>query len=238
MKKKGNISFVALTALIVVCCGAAVLTIAGNTKYNAKTEYQRIEDRYIAESGIDTATGLFVIYLSNRDFVLPYEKTESGGYAVSDKYVPYLLDEIKNSGTDDIAYIPVIENECKDYLASVGYLEYMKDGVIKIGVNTFGGKDRFVLSEMCTQPDFLLSGTAESSGTKRSKLNPIFLTVKSKYRGGEVTANVKISNLYAVRKAFRALDDNDKGSVEAYIDTSSVKIEYENYQNYRGNQND
>ena len=227
MKKKGNISFVALTALIVVCCGAAVLTIAGNTKYNSKTEYQRIEDRYIAESGIDTATGLFVIYLSNRDFVLPYEKTESGGYAVSDKYVPYLLDEIKNSGTDDIAYIPVIENECKDYLASVGYLEYMKDGVIKLGVNTFGDKERFVLSEI-----------AESSGTKRSKLNPIFLTVKSKYRGGEVTANVKISNLYAVRKAFRALDDNGKGSVEAYIDTSSVKIEYENYQNYRGNQND
>ena len=49
MKKKGNISFVALTALIVVCCGAAVLTIAGNTKYNSKTEYQRIEDRYISE---------------------------------------------------------------------------------------------------------------------------------------------------------------------------------------------
>lgn len=119
MKKKGNISFVALTALIVVCCGAAVLTIAGNTKYNSKTEYQRIEDRYIAESGIDTATGLFVIYLSNRDFVLPYEKTESGGYAVSDKYVPYLLDEIKNSGTDDIAYIPVIENECICHLRMV-----------------------------------------------------------------------------------------------------------------------
>ena len=90
MKKKGNISFVALTALIVVCCGAAVLTIAGNTKYNSKTEYQRIEDRYIAESGIDTATGLFVIYLSNRDFVLPYKKTESGGYDPRRKFESYV----------------------------------------------------------------------------------------------------------------------------------------------------
>ena len=66
MKKKGNISFVAFTALIVVCCGAAVLSVASNSKYNAKKEYQRMEERYIAESGIDTATGLFMNYLANR----------------------------------------------------------------------------------------------------------------------------------------------------------------------------
>ena len=64
MKKKANIGFTVLIALIIVCCGAAVLSIAGNSKYNAKTEYQRIEDRYIAESGVDLSVSLFLNYLS------------------------------------------------------------------------------------------------------------------------------------------------------------------------------
>lgn len=238
MKKKGNISFVALVALIVVCCGAAVLAVAANTKYNAKSEYQRVEDRYIAESGIDTAIGLLISYISNRDFVLPYEKTDDGGYVASDKFVPYFLDEIKNANDDDTVYIPIIENECKDYLASVGYLEYMKDGVIKLGIKTFGDKKRFIISEMCIQPNFLLSRGAEAGGTKKSKLNPIFVEVKTKYRGGEVNASVKISNLYAVREAFLELEPNENGSVKAYVDTSKAKIEFENYQNYRGNQDE
>ena len=38
MKKKASLGFTMLIALIVVCCGAAVLSVAGNSKYNAKTE--------------------------------------------------------------------------------------------------------------------------------------------------------------------------------------------------------
>ena len=47
-------------------------------------------------------------------------------------------------------------------------------------------------------------------------------------------ANVKISNLYAVRIPFEESDD-EISSIRAYIDTADAKIEYENYQNYRGN---
>ena len=47
-------------------------------------------------------------------------------------------------------------------------------------------------------------------------------------------ANIKISNLYAVRVPFDETDE-DIASIHAYIDTSDAVIEYENYQNYRGN---
>ena len=47
-------------------------------------------------------------------------------------------------------------------------------------------------------------------------------------------ANVKISNLYAVRVPFDETEE-DIASIHAYIDISEAKIEYENYQNYRGN---
>lgn len=233
MKKKANIGFTVLIALIIVCCGAAVLSIAGNSKYNAKTEYQRIEDRYIAESGVDLSVSLFLNYLSNKDLVLAYTKNEDGGYGVIDDYSPYLLEEIRMSEEADIVPINIIENESKDYLAGVGFLDYINNGSIEFGVNTFGDKESFKLSRMCTEYDFLLSLSGDDA-EKRSMLKPVFLTVKTKYRGGEVMANIKISNLYAVRVPFDETED-DIASVKAYIDTSNAIIEYENYQNYRGN---
>ena len=233
MKKKANIGFTVLIALIIVCCGAAVLSIAGNSKYNAKTEYQRIEDRYIAESGVDLSVSLFLNYLSNKDLVLAYTKNEDGGYGVIDDYSPYLLEEIRTSDETDIVPINIIENESKDYLAGVGFLDYINNGTIEFGVNTFGDKESFKLSRMCTEYDFLLSLSGDDA-EKRSMLKPVFLTVKTKYRGGEVMANIKISNLYAVRVPFDETED-DIASVKAYIDASNAIIEYENYQNYRGN---
>ena len=233
MKKKANIGFTVLIALIIVCCGAAVLSIAGNSKYNAKTEYQRIEDRYIAESGVDLSVSLFLNYLSNKDLVLAYTKNEDGGYGVIDDYSPYLLEEIRTSDETDIVPINIIENESKDYLAGVGFLDYINNGTIEFGVNTFGDKESFKLSRMCTEYDFLLSLSGDDA-EKKSMLKPVFLTVKTKYRGGEVMANIKISNLYAVRVPFDETED-DIASVKAYIDASNAIIEYENYQNYRGN---
>lgn len=233
MKKKANIGFTVLIALIIVCCGAAVLSIAGNSKYNAKTEYQRIEDRYIAESGVDLSVSLFLNYLSNKDLVLAYTQNEDGGYGVIDDYSPYLLEEVRTSEETDIVPINIIENESKDYLAGVGFLDYINNGTIEFGVNTFGDKESFKLSRMCTEYDFLLSLSGDDA-EKRSMLKPVFLTVKTKYRGGEVMANIKISNLYAVRVPFDETED-DIASVKAYIDVSNAIIEYENYQNYRGN---
>lgn len=234
MKKKGNLSFTVMFALVIVCCGAAVLSVASASKYNAKSEYKRTEDRYIAESGVDTAVGLFLNYLSNRDLVLAYQKNESGGYEVEDRYVPYLLDEIKTSDTLDTVSIRIIENESKDYLAASGYLDYITDGTIEFSVNTFGDKDRFKLSRMCVEHNFLISDAAENTADRKSRLNPIYLTVKTKYRGGEVLANIKIVNLYAVRRPFAELGGSI-GSVSACIDTENAEVVYENYQNYRGN---
>ena len=233
MKKKGNISFVAFTALIVVCCGAALLTVASKSSYNAKREYQKMEKRYIAESGVDTATGLFLSYLSNRDLVIAYTKSEDGYFCVTDEFVPYITDEIKYSDKEDVVPVKIVESEARDYLAGIGFLGYTKEGSIQIGINTFGNKENLKLSEMCTEYDFLLSlqGDDESKN-KRSKLKPIYLTVKSKYMGGEVMANVKISNLYAEREAFSDIGEGEQGSVKAFICTDNAEVEYENYQNF------
>ena len=233
MKKSASIGFTVLIALIIVCCGAAVLSLASGSKYNAKTEYQRLEDRYISESGVDLSVGLFLNYLSNKDLVLAYTKNEEGGYGVIDDYSPYLLEEIRASEDADIVRIPIIENESKDYLASVGFLDYINNGTIEFGINTYGDKESLKLSRMCTEYDFLLS-VSDDGTEKKSKLKPIFITVKTKYRDGEIMANVKISNLYAVRVPFDETDE-DMASIRAYIDTSEATIEYENYQNYRGN---
>ena len=233
MKKKGNIGFTVFIALIILCCGAAILSVISNSKYNTKTEYQRLEDRYISESGIDLSVGLFLNYLENKELVLAYTKNEDGGYGVIDEYSPYLLDEIRISENIDLVPIPIIENESKDYLAGAGYLDYINKGTIEFGINTYGDKESFKLSRMCTEYDFLLS-VSEDGTEKRSKLKPVFLTVKSKYRGGEVMANIKISDLYAVRAPFEDTDESI-ASVQAYIDTKDSVIEYENYQNYRGN---
>jgi hypothetical protein len=51
--KKASISFVLLVSLVILCGGAAIFNIAMASRYRAKTEYERIENRYIAESGID-----------------------------------------------------------------------------------------------------------------------------------------------------------------------------------------
>ena len=231
MKKKANLSFTVLIALLVICCGAALLTVVGNSKYNAKSEYEKVETRYITESGIDMSVGLFLNYLSNRDLALTYTKKEGGGYRVISDYSPYLLDEIRTSMGMDIVRIGIIENECKDYLASVGFLDFLTEDSIEVAVHIYGDKESFKITQMCTQPDFLISGGKEN---KRSKMNPTFLTVRAKYRGGEIIADVKISEIYAVRTAFSDVETGEMGSVPAWIDTSSAKIEYENYQNYRG----
>lgn len=232
MKKKASIGFTALIALIIVCCGAAVLSISGNSKYNAKTEYRRLEDRYISESGIDLSVSLFLNYLSNKDLVLAYTKNEDGGYGVIDAYSPYILEEIRISEEGDVVPVHLIASESKDYLAGVGFLDYIGNGTIEFGINTYGDKESFKLSRMCIEHDFLISESDEDS-EQRSKLKPIFITVKTKYRGGVVMANVKISNLYAVRTPFVETDE-EIASISAYIDTAESIIEYENYQNYRG----
>ena len=231
MKKRANITFAVFATLLVICCGAVLINTAATSRYNSKTEYMRIRNRYIAECGIDTAIGLFVNYLENRDFEIAYFKDEYDDCCViDDDLSPYLLDEIYKS-TSEETEIDIVSKETENYLTSLGYIEYAKSGDISLAVHTLMQPEKFKLSQMCEEPDFLISQRNENA---KSKLRPIYLSVSSKYLNGEVLCSVKIDNLYAVRKNFTELDAKDRGSIEAYIDVSDVTVEYESYQNFGG----
>ena len=228
-KKKGSIAISVFTALLVICAGAIILNICAASKYNAKSEYEKIKNRYIAESASDTSVSLLLNYIENREMVLEYEKHSDGSFSVISEYSPYLLDEIKSAITDEVE-ISLVSTETKNYLLSAGCIDFMReDSELSIKVKTFGDKEKFRISEMCIDPDFLLSASQEAPGTeKRSKLHPIYITVRSKYNSGEVKSSIVIDNLYAVRGAFKESESN----CPCRIDASSAIIKYENYQNY------
>lgn len=234
MRKKANIGFVLLVSLVVILSGAAILNIAVSSKFSAKTEYERIKNRYIAESGVDLAVGLLINYLSNQDYVLAYSGADSESFYVIDEYSPYLLDEIRLAETSNRVSLDLIAAESADYLSAIGYLDFKRQNGIEIYINTFLEKENFKLSRLCIGPDFLVSNGTETASAKQSEINPLYITVISKYKGGEVLANVHISGLMAYREAFRETDAGEMESVSARIDISQAKVSYENYQNYRG----
>lgn len=230
MRKKANISFVLLAALLTVCSGAAILNISASSKYKAKNEYERIASKYVSESSIDLAVGLFINYIGNRDLTITYEKDETGNYYISEKFSPYILDEIAEDSDKDEIFIEIVSNEAKNYLASIGYIEYKKDSTVRLYANTFGNSDGLKIANMCIEPEFLISA---GSGIKRSKLKPVYLTVKASYPGGNILSSIKISNLFAVRDAFTETGEG-YGNASVSIDTSAAEIKFENYQNYGG----
>lgn len=228
-KKKGSIAISVFTALLVICIGAVILNICVASKYNTKAEYERIRNRYIAESASDTSVSLLLNYIENRELVLEYEVYPDGSAAALSEYSPYILDEVKTATSDEVE-ISLISTETKNYLLSAGCLDFMReDSEVSIKVKTFGDKEKFRMTEMCMESDFLLSDSVEDEDTeKRSKLNPLYITVKSKYNSGEVKSSIVIDNLYAVRGAFKESETN----CPCRIDTSNAEIKYENYQNY------
>lgn len=228
-KKKGSIAVSVFTALLVICIGAVILNICVASKYNTRSDYERIRNRYIAESASDTSVSLLLNYIGNREMVLEYEMYSDGSFAVLSEYSPYILEEIKTAVSDEVE-ISLVSTETKNYLLSAGCIDFMReDSEVSIKVKTFGDKENFRVSEMCAEPDFLLSDSAEDEDTeKRSKLKPIYITVKSKYNSGEVKCSIVIDNLYAVREAFKESETN----CPCRIDTSNAEIKYENYQNY------
>ena len=228
-KKKGSISISVFTALLVICVGAVILNICVSSKYNSKKEYERLKNRYISESASDTSVSFLLEYIGNREMVLEYEVYPDGSVGVLSEYSPYILDEIKSSTSDEVD-ISFISTEAKNYLISAGCIDFMReDSKLSIKIKTFGDKEKFRITEMCTEPDFLLSDSTEDDDTeKRSKLKPIYVTVESKYNSGEVKCAIVIDNLYAVRESFKENETN----CLCRIDTSETKIKYENYQNY------
>lgn len=75
--KNANICFTVLLVLLILSAGFATLNIASAVRYAEKESYERIESRYITESGITLAEGLFLNYLDSRSYALSYE--DNGG---------------------------------------------------------------------------------------------------------------------------------------------------------------
>ena len=229
--KKGSISLVLLISLVVLLSGAAVATLAANEKYRAKEAYARIENRYIAESGIDMALGLFLRYLDHQEYAVAYQNT-GGSYAITDAHAPYLIHEIQESENTDNVSLDLVARETNDYLSSIGFLDFSRSGGVEVALRTMDDMQRFKLSRLCIDPGFIVGGSGEPSEV-RSKINPIYVTIKSKYKGGEVLCTIQISDIYVVRKPFAAVSLGEPASVEAWIDASDAKTEYQSYQNYK-----
>lgn len=231
-RKKAGIHIVLLVGLVTVCAGAAILSIGISGKYHAKENYERMENRYIAESGVELALGLFLNYLDNQDYVMQYQRNEDGGYEITDAYAPYLIDDIRQLEDADSIPIRLVETDSCDYLSSVGYLDFKRGSGISFELNTFSQKENFKLSRLCIDPGFVVSRIAESNEVK-SRMNPIYADVKVQYKGGEVTCKIRISGILAQRSPFYAISIGEAGSVSAKLDTSKVKADYINFQNYR-----
>jgi len=230
--KKGNISIVLLVALIAVLGGSVIVGIAIKSKYDSKTSYSRMENRYIAESGIDLSVGLFLNYLANQEYILTYTKNEDGSCSLIDRYSPYILDEIRENENADEIPLSAISAECNSYLSSIGYLDFSGNNGVEIILSTFYNKDNFKLSHLCISPNFILERTVTGNQGK-SRINSLYLTVKSSYKGGEVMCNVEISDIYVVRESFFEIVTGETASITAHIDVTSCKVQYQNYQNYR-----
>lgn len=228
--KKGSISIAILISLVVLLSGATLTKLALNEKYRANEAYKRIENRYIAESGVEMAVGLLLSYFDNQDYVLSYTN-EGGSCSIADLYAPYLIYELQEYGNADELHLAIIERETNDYLSSIGFLDFSHGGGVEIILHTMNDKENFKLSRLCVSPGFTIGENGEI-GNKQSIINPLFFTIKSKYKGGEVMCNIKISNLNAVRKPFSETPNNEISSVEAWLDITQVKVEYQNYQNY------
>lgn len=235
MKKKANIAFTVLIALIVICAGTAIFSIASTGRYNAMTEYKRMSNRYIAESGVDLSVGLLINYLDNRELTISYEADEDGNYSVMDAYSPYIFSEAEDADEDeDNVLIDIVSSEARDYLKSIGYFDFKKSDSIKVYVSTNGDKENLKLTNLCSTPDFLVSYGNDTGKSNKSLLNPIFVTVKTDYPGGNILCNVKLSNIYIKRGEFEETQPGEMGNVTAFLDTSEIKTEYINYQNYGG----
>lgn len=232
MRKRGNISVVLLTSLVVLLAGSAIIAMSVNSKFAEKQSYERIANRYTSESGIDMAIGLFEKHLAEQDFVVTYTKNADGSYTLLDDYSPYLLDEIRQGADAESIAIESVSSESADYLASIGFLEFKRMNGIQLSLGTFYQKESFKLSRMCVELDFLVSGGLES-GTIKSKTNPVYLTVKSSYKGGEVLCSAEISGIYLVREPFTPCGIGELASVRCWIDTTKTKVTYVTYQNYR-----
>ena len=230
MKKKGNIAFSILIVLFVMCIGAVVISLAASSRDNARVQYERLSNRYIAESGVDMSVGLLVNYIGNRELTATYKADEDGKCYMVEDYMPYLLDEIENSDDENVG-IDIVASETRDYLSSIGYVDYKKDGSLTLSIDVTD-KENFKISNLCIEPDFVTDTGSDKD--RKSKLRPIFVTVKTNYPNGNVLCNVKLSDIYAKREAFEELNENEIGNCKIELDVNEIKIEYINYQNYGG----
>lgn len=233
--KRGNLAIVMLAGLIILMSTACLLNLSISDKAAVKQQYERMENRYIAESGVDVAIGFFENYIANQIYSLEYVKTDTG-YILDDRFSPYLIDDIRLAENSDSVNIAIVENEANAYMSNIGFIDFKRDNGISIDINTFSQKDNFKISRLCIDNGFAESNTAGGSASfsVSSRINPIYLTVKVRYKSGEVICNVRLENIVVKRQQFKPLYNvGDSGNVQVRTDTSNIKIIYDNYQNYR-----
>lgn len=232
MKRKGNITVTLLISLVVVCSGAALLSVASASRYQARTEYERLQNRYIAESGIDMAIGLFLNYLDNQEYVISYTCLPNGECVINGQNAPYIVPELRTCEADaDMIRLSLMENEGRDYLSAIGFRDFQGTDSIQFALQIYGSRERFRLPELCTDSGFAFGNINEVRDIA-SRLLPLRLSVRSSYRGGEVLAGVTIDGLTLSRDPFFK-SDKEQGSILARVSTSAAKVSYETYQNYR-----
>ena len=139
--------------------------------------------------------------------------------------------DLPDEDEDDVL-IDIVSSEARDYLKSIGYFDFKKSDSIRVYVSTNGDKENLKLTNLCSTPDFLVSYGNDTGKSNKSLLNPIFVTVKTDYPGGNILCNVKLSNIYIKRGEFEETQPGEMGNVTAFLDTSEIKTEYINYQNY------
>lgn len=233
--KPANIAVILLASLIILMTTISLFAITISDKYMMKTQTERFENRYIAESGIDIAVGFFENYIANQTYSLEYVKTDTG-YVLDDDFSPYLPEDIRLSENGDSVSIDIVNHETNSYMANIGFLEFKRSAGINLSVNTFNAKENFKISRLCIDDGFVESNSTGNSSlfSVSSRINPIYLTVRCQYKGGEVLCNVKMENILIKRQPFKQLDYiGESANIQVQIDTSNIKITYENYQNYK-----
>ena len=234
-KKRGILYIVLLAGLVVLLCGSTVISTAVNSKYTLRMDYERLQNRYAAESAVNLCLGLFESYASKTNYAMTYTQNTKGQFIVLDDYSPYLLEDIRISDNVDNVMLELIGTESGSYLASLGFLGFQKkDGPhVECSIRTYQEKESFKLTRMCIEPDFLV-GSGQETSQARSLINPVYLNIRIRYPGGEVFCTAAIENLALLRQPFTNLSEpGAMGTAKAWLDISKATVTIENYQNYK-----
>ncbi|MDD6482953.1 MAG: hypothetical protein PUF72_00025 [Clostridiales bacterium] len=224
-RKRANMSIVLVVWLIAMTSGIAVLSYSISSKYKAKQFENRMENRYVSESGVDLILGLVEDCISQYNAMINYEKNDIGYEFINS---PCIFD-IDRTGGDVIwgdygVRLDLIEQEAVDYLVGLGYQGYNEDNSIQIEVVTDDIK-KLQISQLVNDAEF----HQNNSGNATADMLPLDVHIYIKYGGGCIDCLSRWSDIKIIRGSFGS---SDVGGVPVYADTSGMRIDILKYDNY------